>query len=280
MPFFTIEQTATDELPNCAGVYRFYNKQEQLLYIGKSITIRKRVRQHYAEAEKNDKHRRMMSQVQTIDCTPTAGEVGALLIENQQIKTQHPLFNQRQRLTRKLVTVALINQQDFLKPHVINFLPEGQRLEDVYGLYPNQKAAQAKLKDLAKENQLCLKAMGLESGKGPCFNYQLKRCQGACVNEVTPEQHNRQLLDLLQQQKIAAWPYPGAVILEETATNPEACQPVKQFHWVNNWAYLGTAGTVEELEPFLEKTVSFDRDAYRILNRVISDGGLVEVSEQ
>ena len=265
MPFFTIEQNATDELPNCSGVYRFYNDKEQLLYVGKSIAIRTRVRQHYAEAEKSEKHQRMMSQVQTIDCSPTSGELGALLLENQEIKTRFPLFNQRQRLTRKLVTITLTSGESFLQPKAINFLPEAQRDMDVYGLYPNKKQALEKLKGFAREQQLCLKAMGMETGKGPCFNYQLKSCHGACVGDISPEQHNQALLNQLEQQKIAAWPYDSAMIIQEKNSVPEDCQPDCQYHLVNNWAYLGTFNDLELIDNQSDKNTPFDRDAYRIL---------------
>ena len=48
--------------------------------------------------------------------------------------------------------------------------------------------------------------LGLDSGKGPCFQYQLKRCDGACAGDETPEEHNARLLSVLDRDRIAAWP--------------------------------------------------------------------------
>ena len=86
-----------EELPRYSGVYRFYDAGGALLYIGKSIDIRARISAHYQEGRKPGRHQRIMGQVEQIDCTATAGEVGALLMENAAIKAETPLYNRRQR---------------------------------------------------------------------------------------------------------------------------------------------------------------------------------------
>lgn len=96
-----------DSLPRCSGVYRFFNAEEALLYIGKSVDIHSRVAQHINEGRKPGRHQRLMSQVAHIDCQLTAGEIGALLIENAAIKSEVPLFNRRQRQLRRLWTIQL-----------------------------------------------------------------------------------------------------------------------------------------------------------------------------
>ena len=96
-----------DALPRCSGVYRFFDTDGALLYIGKSVDIHSRVTQHLNEGRKPGRHQRLMSQVARIDCQLTAGEIGALLIENAAIKSEVPLFNRRQRQLRRLWTCLL-----------------------------------------------------------------------------------------------------------------------------------------------------------------------------
>lgn len=269
MAFFSIEKQHTDELPDCSGIYRFYNNQQQLLYIGKSINVRSRVKQHYAQARKDNKHQRMMSQVESIDCTPTAGEIGALLLENELIKTEFPLLNHRQRLKRKLFTILLETKGEFLQPHVINFLPQQQRDHDVYGLFSSKKAAIENIKQLAKDDKLCLKRLGLEQGKGPCFNYQLKRCDGACVGEVKAGEHNQQLQDHLASLHIAAWPFDGPIVIEENNAEPLSCQPSKAYHLIHHWAYLGSFSKLSDISMSEKQQHYFDKDAYRIVKKAL-----------
>ena len=66
-----------------------------------------------------------------------------------------------------------------------------------FGLFRSQRQALGCLQTLAKQHQLCLKALGLESGKGPCFGVHLKQCLGVCNQQETPEQHNTRLLAAL-----------------------------------------------------------------------------------
>ena len=96
-----------ETLPPCSGVYRFFDAAGALLYIGKSVDIRSRVAQHINEGRKHGRHQRLMSQVRQVDCQMTAGEIGALLIENEAIKREVPLFNRRQRRLRRLWTITL-----------------------------------------------------------------------------------------------------------------------------------------------------------------------------
>ena len=91
-----------DELPTYSGVYRFFSSDDTLLYVGKSIDIRARIQSHFQEGRKPGRHQRIMSQVARIETQATAGEMGALLVENAAIKAETPLYNRRQRQVRKL----------------------------------------------------------------------------------------------------------------------------------------------------------------------------------
>ena len=134
-----IEGKTTDKLPRCSGVYRFFDDAGSLLYVGKSVDIHSRVTQHLNEGRKPGRHQRLISQVARIDCQLTAGEIGALLIENAAIKSEVPLFNRRQRRLRSLWTIQLQPGTDgFLKPVAIDFAPIGARETDTYGLFVNK----------------------------------------------------------------------------------------------------------------------------------------------
>ena len=107
-------------LPRCSGVYRFYDDNGMLLYIGKSVDIRSRVAQHFNEGRKPGRHQRLMSQLHRIDCELTAGEIGALLAENAAIKAEVPLFNRRQRRLRKLWTIMLVESESGFLPQTLH----------------------------------------------------------------------------------------------------------------------------------------------------------------
>jgi excinuclease Cho len=137
---FTVSQEPVDTLPRFSGVYRFYDVDGALLYIGKSVDIRSRIAAHYQEGKQPGRHQRIMQQVARIDCTATAGEVGALLIENAAIKEETPLYNRRQRRMKKLWSIHLrMHNSGFLQPVAADFLIDGERSEDSYGLFHNKR---------------------------------------------------------------------------------------------------------------------------------------------
>ena len=264
-----------ETLPRCSGVYRFYDAQGVLLYIGKSVDIHSRVTQHLNEGRKPGRHQRLMSQVCHIDCELTAGEVGALLTENAAIKAEVPLFNRRQRRLRKLWTITLSGSKSgFLQPTAVDFAPAGTRSIDTFGLFANKHRLTTSRQNLARDHALCLRGMGLDRGTGPCFQYQLGHCDGACAGRESPESHNTRLLDQLSQQRIAAWPFNGPVLLREQTIRPTDHQPEAQFHLVDQWAWFGGFDSPQAAASALLSAApgTFDRDAYRLIYGAIFRG--------
>ena len=266
-----------DELPTYSGVYRFFSSEDTLLYVGKSIDIRARIQSHFQEGRKPGRHQRIMSQVVRIETRATAGEIGALLVENAAIKAETPLYNRRQRQVRKLSTIHLNRSRDnFLQPVSADFSPWGERALDSYGLFHNRRHVDNTVRRHARDHGLCLRMLGLDAGKGPCFQYQLKRCDGACAGVETPEEHNARLLSVLDRDRIAAWPFTGPLLLVERNIRPQRNQPAEQYHLVNHWSWLGCfddTGNARKASQDNHQTV-FDRDAYRMLMSALRKGKL------
>ena len=266
-----------DELPTYSGVYRFFSSEDTLLYVGKSIDIRARIQSHFQEGRKLGRHQRIMSQVVRIETRATAGEIGALLVENAAIKAETPLYNRRQRQVRKLWTIHLNRSRDnFLQPVSADFSPWGERALDSYGLFHNRRHVDNTVRRHARDHGLCLRMLGLDAGKGPCFQYQLKRCDGACAGVETPEEHNARLLSVLDRDRIAAWPFTGPLLLVERNIRPQRNQPAEQYHLVNHWSWLGCfddTGNARKASQDNDQTV-FDRDAYRMLMSALRKGKL------
>jgi excinuclease Cho len=273
----TVAGKPVSRAPRCSGVYRFYAEDDALIYIGKSVDIHARLLSHFNEATHGGRHHRMMSQVVRIDCELTSGEVGALLRENAAIKAESPLYNRRQRRLRRLWTIVLeAHRTDFLQPLATSFLTDGDRRQDCYGLFGNQKAVQSHLRRLARDHGLCLQVLGMERGSGPCFQFQLRRCDGACAGEETAQQHNARLTELLSEERINAWPFAQPIILLERNTLSLTEQPEMQYHAVDHWAYYGTAFTVSDAATLFESAgrADFDRDTYRLLMNALRRGKL------
>lgn len=266
---------AIASLPRFSGVYRFFGDDDSLLYIGKSVDIHSRVLSHFTEGRKAGRHQRMMRQVRRIDVQASAGEIGALLLENAAIKAETPLYNRRQRQVRTLWSIVLTRTKDgFLTPQPNSFSPLAERGHDSYGLFHNKRHIDTRMRRHARDHGLCLQSLGLERGKGPCFQFQLKRCDGACAGEESVAAHNARLLSVLDTERIAAWPFAGPLLLCERNVMPQPGQPAIHYHLVNHWAYMGSFSTPKAARELLADSPlrRFDKEAYHLMRNAMIRG--------
>lgn len=250
------------DIPAHPGVYIFHGESETLpLYIGKSVNLRARVMSHFrttAEA-------RMLRQAQRIEWIPTAGELGALLLEAQLIKTRQPLFNKRLRKNRQLCSLSLSGEQpEVVYAKTLDF----SSTPNLFGLYSSRRAALETLKSLADEHRLCHGLLGLEAlsaGRG-CFRSALGRCAGACCGKESKEAHRARLLAALERVRVVCWPWKGAVGLVEEGAHQT------QIHIIDHWFYLGSVNSLEEASTLRRTPPGFDQDGYKILCRPVISG--------
>jgi DNA polymerase-3 subunit epsilon len=252
-----------ESLPDGPGVYLIYGEQDLLLYIGKSVHVRRRVLEHFRNDHRAAREMRLAQQARRIECIETAGELAALLLESRLIKERRPVLNRRLRRTQQLCTLAWT----FGAGRPPEVLCGGAVVPgESYGAFRTARDARQMLQRAAAERGLCDIRLGLQCGSGPCFGHQIKRCRGVCVGLESPVQHDLRLAEALQAIRIARWPYAGPVALREGAHE----QSVQ--HIIDQWIYLGAARDLQSIEELLCQTrPAFDLDTYRILLRFMSN---------
>jgi len=252
-----------DDLPRAPGVYIFHGPDGDKLplYIGKSINIRTRVMDHF----RTPIEARLLRQARRISHVRTAGDIGAQLLEAQMIKAQLPLYNRKLRRTTRQFSLQLHRGQVM----VVNSAElDPGKSEAVFGLYSSPRSAMSALRKIADENRLCYAVLGIEKlPKGrPCFRSMLRQCAGACHGGESIGEHEERLRWLLEGRQVEAWPYSGAVALEEKGPD------MRQYHVLVDWQYLGSSPTLTGARKVRGTQGSFDRDAYRILRAPVLDG--------
>jgi excinuclease Cho len=250
---------AIEDAPTGAGVYVFHGQEGDLpLYIGKSVNIRSRLWSHLRTPDEA----RMLHQTQRISHIRTAGEIGALLLEAQMIKAQHPLFNQKLRRNKQLCSLQL-NQgvPEVVYANDIDFATA----PDLYGLFASRHAALDALRAIADQHKLCYAPLGLEKsvpGKA-CFRAAIRQCAGVCRGDESLAAHSERLFTSLLALRVECWPYGGAVGLVERD------EAFTQIHVVNHWCYLGSSATLDEARQLSTVAAGFDADGYKILCRPV-----------
>ena len=252
-------RAAIEDAPTGAGVYVFHGQEGDLpLYIGKSVNIRARLLSHLRTQDEA----RMLRQTQSISHIRTAGEIGALLLEAQMIKAQHPLFNQKLRRNKQLCSLQMTQGvPEVVYAKDIDFA----RAPHLYGLFASRHAAIDALRALADQNKLCYAPLGLEKlppGKA-CFRAAIRQCAGVCRGDETPQDHSERLFTSLLGLRVECWPHEGAIGLVERDAE------LTQIHVVNHWCYLGSAATPDEARQLSTLAAGFDADGYKILCRPV-----------
>lgn len=257
-----------ERLPSSPGVYLFYGDNDSLLYVGKSVDIRSRVKSHFSGDHRAHKGMRLSQQVRRIDHVETAGELGALLLEARLIKERAPIHNRQLRRTRDLFTIRLDPDRAGSNPQIVSFRAlQGERLEGLFGIFRSRRKADEALRDIVRDHGFCNRALGLEKGQGACFNYQVKKCRGACVGKEPLPLHEARFINALADLKVRSWPFDGPVGIKETS--PDGGR--SEVHVFDQWCLLGTADSDERLREILAASSahSFDLDSYKILNRFL-----------
>jgi DNA polymerase-3 subunit epsilon len=204
-----------------------------------------------------------------IEWHETVGEIGALLLEAQLVKSLQPIHNRRLRRQGSLCAWRLKDDAPGAQPE-LSYASDSDfgRTNAVYGLFSSKRKAESALRELAEEHQLCLVQLGLEGRAQPdkpCFGWQLHRCQGVCVGKEPKVLHHARLISALSRLRVQTWPYDGAVGLIEQGSSGNTA-----VHLVNNWCYLGTAESDEALQDLMENSPArpvFDMDTYKILSK-------------
>ena len=255
-----LKNFASTDIPETAGVYIFYGENGQPLYVGKSKNLRDRVLSHFTLSTGDASEMKIYNTIESMEFIQTAGELGALLKESEQIKKLMPLYNRRLRYREKMVT-AVKKEVDGVYTIEIQETdgPDINNLESIMAVFKTKRQAKETLTHLAKDHNLCDKFLGLQKTKGSCFNYQLGRCKGICAgNEITMK-YNLRFIEAFLKSKIKSWPYPGPVMIKEVDSN----NGKEEQFLIHNWCVVqkqeGDSKNLEDLE--------FDFDVYKILRR-------------
>ena len=183
-----------DDLPSITGVYYLHNEAGEIIFIGKSRNIRKRVSQHFT----NDlrKEREIQKEVASLSFEATGNELIALLKEHEEIKQNKPKYNKA--LKRAIFNYALYQFTDENGYLNLQIGKADARKQNIT-TFTSLKQAKNILHTIVDSSQLCLRLTGLQTGKGSCFNYSLKTCKGACIDEESPSEYNEKVLEVIKR---------------------------------------------------------------------------------
>ena len=179
-------------LPDLPGVYLFKDDQESVLYIGKSKSIRNRVRSYFhGSAKHNLRIKLMVSRIHDFSLIVTDTEAEALILEEQLIKRHHPRYNVALKDGKSYPYCKLTVGEMY--PRLILVREKIDSISEYYGPYTSVKDARQVLKAVMTYFPLRTSKMLLDGKKTyrPCLNFQMKRCLAPCQGDVSVEDYEK-----------------------------------------------------------------------------------------
>jgi DNA polymerase-3 subunit epsilon len=263
-----------ESLPEETGVYYFYNSERELVYIGKSKNVRKRVISHLLNAKSN-KAIAMRNVIADIDYELTGSELVALLKESEEIKQKKPFYNSAQKRTYFQYGLFTDQQIDGYIRLELKRIKEGSLPLTVY---TSRKEGIDHLYYLNDEYQLCLSLTGLNKSSGVCFHYSIKKCNGACKGNESWEDYNSRV-----QEALASFQYKNQntlIIDRGRKINEKAVIQVKNGKYVG-FGYTDLITTTKPAKNLMKCVENYqnNRDVQQIINSFLKKEKVERVIE-
>lgn len=183
-----------ESLPNKTGIYYIHNEKGNLIYIGKSKNIKKRVNQHFTG--KTNKCKKIQLEVFAVTYEETGSELIALLKESEEIKINKPIYNRAQRKSIfQWALYEVLNDEGYLS---LQLQKADGRKKEITAFTSIQEGKNALFK-ITEKYHLCQKINGLYESKNSCFQYKIKECNGACIQKESPEEYNQRVEEFINE---------------------------------------------------------------------------------
>lgn len=194
---FNIEEELK-KLPNKPGVYIMRDKENTIIYVGKAISLRNRVRQYFRKNDRTPRIEKMVSLIDHFEYIVVDNEAEALILECNLIKKNRPKFNVLLKDDKTYPYIKIDIKSDF--PNVMitrRLINDGSKY---FGPYANPGAAK-EMVDFIKNKYQIRQCKNFKSNTRACLNYHIKRCLAPCVGLVSKEEYRKQIdeiMDLLE----------------------------------------------------------------------------------
>jgi len=208
------------KLPNKPGVYIMKDKNDNVIYVGKAVVLKNRVRSYFRKTNKTERIKKMVSLIDHFEYIVVGSEDEALVLECNLIKKYRPKYNVLLKDDKTYPYICVDVKADY--PNVFitrRILNNGAKY---FGPYPSSGAAKEMI-NFIKEKFQIRQCKTFKNNDRACLNYHIKKCLAPCMGYVTKEEYKKQIdqIIMLLEGKVDNIIKSAKIEMEEYSNNFE-----------------------------------------------------------
>ena len=190
---FNIEEELK-KLPGKPGVYIMKDKQDTIIYVGKAVSLKNRVRSYFRKTNKTERIKKMVSLIDHFEYIVVDNEAEALILECNLIKKNRPRFNVLLKDDKTYPYIKVDINSEYPGIYITRrILNDGAKY---FGPYANPGAAK-EMSDFIKQKYKIHQCRILKERTRPCLNYYINRCLAPCMGNVDKEEYRKQIDEII-----------------------------------------------------------------------------------
>ena len=181
-------------LPDKPGVYIMHDVDDRIIYVGKAVNLKNRVRSYFRKTDKTERIKRMVSLIDHFEYIVVDNEAEALILECNLIKKNRPRFNVLLKDDKTYPYIKVDVKSDY--PNVVitrKIISDGSKY---FGPYANPGAAK-EMVDFIKQKYKIRQCRNFRSETRACLNYHINRCLGPCMGYISKEDYRKQIDEII-----------------------------------------------------------------------------------
>ena len=181
-------------LPDKPGVYIMHDVDDKIIYVGKAVNLKRRVKSYFRKTDKTERIKRMVSLIDHFEYIVVDNEAEALILECNLIKKNRPKFNVLLKDDKTYPYIKIDIKSDY--PNVTitrKIINDGSKY---FGPYANPGAAKEML-DFIKQKYKIRQCKNFRAETRACLNYHINRCLGPCMGYVSKEDYRKQIDEII-----------------------------------------------------------------------------------
>lgn len=244
-----------DEIPDRTGIYKFYNEFNQLIFVGKSKHIQRRIHQHLKNS-KSEKGIRLLKEITRIEYELTGSEFISTLHEVNLLREFNPVYNQPVKQFK--FAYGIYHYFDEIG-YLHFFVGQTSKMMETPLLgFVSKKEAITCLEQLVEQFELCDKISGLDTSVFSCKKFENDQCKGACVQQEAVEFYNIRAKQLLDELRLETKSY---FLVENGRQKGEKCIILVENGGLAGYGYIPFHAQYTPIEKWKHQLTLLSEDA-------------------